>query len=90
MIKGVFYKTFFIIYKNKSDSVYLTFYQKNRDVILNRAKDYYENDKERLREQARDKYRNLSEEQKKMNIGKKDIIIRLKRKKKTKRISKKL
>ena len=42
----------------------LTYYQKNRDVILNRAKDYYENDKERLREQARDKYRNLSEEEK--------------------------
>ena len=39
----------------------LTYYQKNRDVILNRAKDYYENDKERLREQARNKYRNLSE-----------------------------
>ena len=45
-------------------SAYLTYYQKNRDVILNRAKDYYENDKERLREQARDKYRNLSEEEK--------------------------
>ena len=28
---------------------------KNRDVILNTAKDYYKNDKERLREQARDK-----------------------------------
>ena len=38
-----------------------TYYQRNRDVILNRAKDYYDNDKERLREQARDKYRNLSE-----------------------------
>ena len=43
----------------------LTYYQRNREVILNRAKDYYENDKERLREQARDKYRNLSEEEKK-------------------------
>ena len=43
----------------------LTYYQRNRDVILNRAKDYYENDKERLRGQARDKYRNLSEEEKK-------------------------
>ena len=32
-----------------------TYYQRNRDVILNRAKDYYENDKERLR--ARDKYK---------------------------------
>ena len=38
--------------------------QKNRNVILNRAKDYYENDKERLRKQARDKYKNLSEEEK--------------------------
>ena len=42
----------------------LTYYQRNRDVILNRAKDYYKNDKERLREQARDKYRNLCEEEK--------------------------
>ena len=32
-----------------------TYYQKNRDVILNRANDYYVNDKERLRDQARDK-----------------------------------
>ena len=39
-----------------------TYYQKSRDVILNRAKDYYENNKKRLREQARNKYRNLSEE----------------------------
>ena len=28
----------------------LTYYQKNREVILNRDKDHYENDKERLRE----------------------------------------
>ena len=27
----------------------LTYFQRNRDVILNRAKDYYENDKERLK-----------------------------------------
>ena len=27
-----------------------TYYQRNRDVILNRAKDYYENNKEVLRE----------------------------------------
>ena len=40
------------------------YYQRNRNVILNRAKDYCKNDKERLREQARDKYRNLSEEDK--------------------------
>ena len=51
---------------NSTESNYIeeTYYQKNRDVILNRAKDYCENDKRRLREQARDKYRNLSEEDK--------------------------
>ena len=48
-----------------SESADLTYYQRNRDVILNRAKDYYENDKERLREQAKDKYINFSEEEKK-------------------------
>ena len=47
------------------NSAELTYYQRNRSMILDRAKDYYENDKERLREQARDKYRNLSEEEKK-------------------------
>ena len=47
-----------------------TYYQRNRDVILNRVKDYYENDKKR--EQGRDKYRNLSEEEnnKKREYGK--------------------
>ena len=47
-----------------SGSTDLTYYQINRDVILNRAKDYYENDKERLKRQARNKCRNLSEEEK--------------------------
>ena len=41
-----------------------TFYQENRDVILNRVKNYYENDKKMLRQQARYNYRNLSEEDK--------------------------
>ena len=59
----MFYK-FFLLYIRMSESAYLTYYQRNRDVILNRAKDYYENDKERLREQARDGYRNLSKEEK--------------------------
>ena len=36
----------------------------NRDVILNRAKDYYENDKELLRERAKSKYRELPENEK--------------------------
>ena len=47
-----------------TESADLTYYQRKRDVILNRAKDCYENEKGRLREQARDKYRNLSEEEK--------------------------
>ena len=56
---------------NSIEYVDLTDYQKNRDVILNRAKGFYENDKERLREQARNKYRNLSEEKnKKREYGK--------------------
>ena len=67
-----------------SESAYLTYYQRNRDVTLNRAKDYYENDKERLREITRDKYRNLPEEKrnKKENMGKIDIVICLKKKNK--------
>ena len=31
------------------NSVEITYYQRNRDVTLKRAKNYYENDKERLR-----------------------------------------
>ena len=43
LIKEVFYK-FFLLYIKMSESAYLTYYQKNRDVIANRAKDYYENE----------------------------------------------
>ena len=60
-------------------------YQNNKDVILNRAKDYYKNDKERFREQARYKY-NLSQKKKKKmkseNMEETDIIICLKKKRK--------
>ena len=35
------------------------YYQRNREVILNKAKDYYENNKKKIREQARNKQRNL-------------------------------
>ena len=58
---------------NSIESTDLTYYQRNWDAILNRAKDYYENDKERLKKQARDKYRNLPEEEKnkKREYGKK-------------------
>ena len=50
---------------SKCNSIELTYYQRKRGVILNKAKYYYENDKKTLREQARDKYRNLSEEEEK-------------------------
>ena len=57
-----------------SENTDLTYYQKKRDVILNRAKDYYKNNKERLRVQVRDKYRNLSEK-KKENMVRINITI---------------
>ena len=69
-----------------------TYYQKNRDVILNRANSY-ENNKKKVK-RARDSYRNLSEEDKnkKREYGrKKQIPYYVWRKEtKTKIISKKL
>ena len=50
---------------SECNSIEKNYYQRNRHVILNRAKDYYKNDTERLRINARDKYRNLFEEEKK-------------------------
>ena len=41
-----------------------TYYQKNRDVILKRAKDYYYNNIDTIRKNMREKYKNLSEEKK--------------------------
>ena len=57
-----------------------SYYQRNRKIMLNSAKDYYENNKERLREQAR----NIETYPKKIkikreNMEKIDIIIRLKK-----------
>ena len=46
-----------------SEIIDLTYYQKNRNVKLNKAKDSYKNNKERLKEQTRDKYKSLSEEE---------------------------
>ena len=61
-----------------------TYYQRNRDIALNKAKQYYKNNNERLKQQARDKYRNLSEEDKKKkeNMEQIDIIICLKKRSK--------
>ena len=41
-----------------------TYYQKNKDTILNRAKAYYENNKEILRERAKNRYRELPADEK--------------------------
>ena len=50
----MFYEKFiYFFHYLKMDNT--TYYQRNREIMLNRAKDYYENDKERLREQARNK-----------------------------------
>ena len=52
-----------------------TYNPRNRDVILNRANDYYENDKKKIKRASKNKYRNLSEEEKnkKREYGKKQI-----------------
>ena len=34
---------FFLLYVKMSET---TYYQRNRDIVLNRAKDYYENNKQ--------------------------------------------
>ena len=36
-----------------SGNTALTYYQKNKDLILNKAKDYYKKNEETLKEQAR-------------------------------------
>ena len=38
----------------------ITYYERHRDVLLNRAKKYNENKKETLREKTRNNYRELS------------------------------
>ena len=62
----------------------LTYYQKNKEAILNRAKDYHENNKERLRNEAKNKYMKLSEEDKnkERGYGKTDSVTCLKKRNK--------
>ena len=43
-----------------SKNTQLTYYQKNRHVILNRPKEYYKNNCDKIKKQAKDKY-NLPE-----------------------------
>ena len=67
-----------------SESNNLTYYQRNRDIVLSKAKDYYKNNNERLKRHSKDKYMNLSKEDKnkKREYGKNDIIICLKKRSK--------
>ena len=67
---------------SECNSIELT-YQKNKDVILNRSKNYYENYKERLMgKQEKNTETYLKKKKiKRENIKKTDITICLKRKK---------
>ena len=56
-MKKVDYYKFFLLYIKMVET---TYYQRNRDLILNTAKCYDENNKEVLREKAKSKYRELS------------------------------
>ena len=42
----------------------ITYYQRNGDVMLDRAKQYYQNNNKVLRENAKNKYRDLSDKEK--------------------------
>ena len=42
----------------------ITYYQRNKHIILNRTKEYHKNIKELLRERAKNKYRSLPEHEK--------------------------
>ena len=67
-----------------SENTNFTYYQKNRNVILNRDKDYYENDKERLRgkQEINTETYLKKKKTKKENMEKIDISICLKKRKK--------
>ena len=51
-----------------SDSQKLTYYQRNRDAMLQRSKEYYENNKNRRKEYQRNRFHDMSiEERNKSN-----------------------
>ena len=61
-MKKVDYHNFFLLYIKISETTY--YKKKQRNTILNRAKDYSKINKEVWREKAKNKYRELSEEKK--------------------------
>ena len=61
----------------------MIYYQKSREIILNRAKDYYENDKERLKVQEINIKTYLKKiKTKRENMEKIDIVTCLKKRNK--------
>ena len=48
---------------SECNTIETTYYQRNRDVIINRTKKCYENNKNVLKDKARDKYRDLSDDE---------------------------
>ena len=61
-----------------------TYYQRNRETVLNREKCYQENNKEVLRKKAKNKYRQLSEEEKNIKGSVEEIGIKIFLKKRNK------
>ena len=47
-----------------ANNVHGTYYQRNKELVISKAKEYYKNNKDRLSKQARQKYQGLSEEEK--------------------------
>ena len=68
----------------------MTYYQRNRDVILNWAKDYYKNDKKRLREhrEINIKTYQLKKKIKRENMEKTETICLKKKKQRLKEYQK--
>ena len=56
------------MFRKTSQNTYLTYYQRNKELISAKNKEYHHKNKDRLSTQARDKYRNLSEEKKKERL----------------------
>ena len=74
------------------DETTYSYYKRNREKVLNRAKDYCENSKDALREKASNKCRELAEEENniKAEYGRNRYHNMSEEKKKINRISKKL
>ena len=51
-----------------ADNAYLSYYQRNKDLVLNKEKDYYKNNKDRVSKQAREKYNTEKENIEEINI----------------------